>query len=252
MAHMNLAAQYERQSAWRHWEPAYEALPPLAGARVLDLGCGVGAQARDLARRGARVTGIDRDAELVASAMRQAQAGTAFEVGDIRALAWPERVDGLWSSFAAAYLGDLLPVLAHWRGLLKPGGWLALTEVAGLLDHEPLPAGCRAFLRAFERQAVQAGRYDFGMGARLAAHLRASGFEVRVERVLPDDELSFQGPAAPDVLAAWGQRLDRMPALQRDGARVHPAWREEFLAGLADAAHRSACRVHFCLAFVPA
>jgi len=42
---MNLAEEYRRQFEWRSWPDLVAALPPLDGATVLDLGCGVGDQA---------------------------------------------------------------------------------------------------------------------------------------------------------------------------------------------------------------
>ena len=46
----------------------------VAGRRVLDLGCGEGAYSRELARRGARVTGIDGSATLIDAARQRAEA----------------------------------------------------------------------------------------------------------------------------------------------------------------------------------
>ena len=55
-------------------------------ARVLDLGCGEGAYSRELARRGARVTGVDGSATLIdAARQRSAAAGLDIE------LSLPER-----------------------------------------------------------------------------------------------------------------------------------------------------------------
>ena len=36
---MSLAEEYRRQAAWRDWPRIFEALPPLRGLTVLDLGC---------------------------------------------------------------------------------------------------------------------------------------------------------------------------------------------------------------------
>ena len=46
----SLAEEYARQRAWRPWAGIFEALPPLAGRTVLDLGCGPGDVAAELVR----------------------------------------------------------------------------------------------------------------------------------------------------------------------------------------------------------
>jgi SAM-dependent methyltransferase len=245
---MRVLEQYRAQYRWRSWHAAYELLPPVSGARILDLGCGPGDQARDLAAMGARVHGIDADAQLIAHANSRQLPGTTFAVGDARDPDTDDTFDGVWASFLPAYFPDLAPVLARWRGLLAAGGWMALTEVAGLLSHAPLGAKHSAILQAYTREAFDAGRYDFEMGARLAGHLAAAGFAVEVERVLPDQELSFSGPAPPDVLQAWSDRLERMRLLQQRAGSDWVSLRHEFLRCLASPAHTSACRVHFCLA----
>src|SRR6187402_502180 len=140
---MDLASQYESQYRWRSWQQAYELLPPLVNARVLDLGCAIGDQSRDLALRGAQVLGIDANAELIAHARSRGIAGATLEVGDIRTPIVDGLYDGIWASFVAAYFSRLPEVLAHWRTLLKPGGWIALTEVAAMFEHSPLPEASR-------------------------------------------------------------------------------------------------------------
>ena len=52
----------------------------VSGLRVLDLGCGEGTYARDLARRGARVTGIDGSTTLIAAA-RKRSAADGLDIG---------------------------------------------------------------------------------------------------------------------------------------------------------------------------
>jgi hypothetical protein len=60
---------------------------------------------------------------------------------------------------------------------------------------------------------------------------------------LEDQELSFSGPARPEVLDAWRARLDRMKLL-RDfcGSHIEQDW-EEFLGCLACQDHRSVAKV---------
>jgi len=245
---MNLAQQYERQYAWRSWRQAYDALQPVDGTSLLDLGCAIGDQSRDLAGRGARILGIDADGQLVAHAQSRGIAHATFKVGDIRHPQVGASFDGLWASFVPAYFPDLAPVLSAWRELLKPGGWIALTEVDGMFDHEPLTAGARALLASYGSEAAAAGRYDFDMGRKLSAHLSAAGFQVEKELILPDRELSFAGAASPEVLEAWSGRLARMRLLQEWAQRDYPALQEELLRCLSSPVHRSGCRVHFCVA----
>jgi SAM-dependent methyltransferase len=245
---MNLALQYERQYRWRSWQQAYAELPPLEGARVLDLGCAIGDQARDLAALGAQVLGIDADENLLARATSRGIVGAKFELGDISSPAASAGFDGIWASFVPAYFTDFAPVLLRWRNLLRPGGWIALTEVSALFHHEPLPAGARTLLDAYVRESSQAGRYDFDMGSKLASHLTAAGLSVEVERVLPDRELSFAGAADEEVLEAWAARFARMRLLKDRARDESPALQEEFLRCLSQQQHTTECRVHFCLA----
>jgi len=245
---MDLVRQYERQYRWRSWPLAYAALPALEGARVLDLGCAVGDQSRDLAARGAQVVGIDSDEQLLACARSRGIPGAVFQPGDIRDPQVAGPFDGIWASFVPAYFPDLVPVLAKWRALLRPGGWIALTEVAGMFAHAPLPAASRTLLDAYVREGLEAGRYDFDMGGKLAAHLEAAGFDVESSRILPDRELSFAGPADAEVLQAWDERFVRMRLLRARAAEAGVALQEEFLCCLASPGHATDCRVHFCLA----
>jgi SAM-dependent methyltransferase len=245
---MDLALQYERQYTWRSWAAAYAALPSLAGTRVLDLGCSIGDQARDLAARGARVVGIDADARLLAVARARGIPGAVFHVGDVREPDVQGPFDGVWASFVAAYFPDLEPVLRTWRTLLRPGGWIALTEVDGLFAHAPLPENVRLLLQAYEREAFDAGWYDFNMGHRLGEALSAAGFEGVSHHVLVDRELSFKGCADGDVLQAWGRRLERMRLLQERACVAQVPLQEALLACLTSPAHTTACQVHFWLA----
>ncbi len=57
------------------------AFAPLAGKRLLDIGCGAGALARSLSERGADVVGVDPNAEALALARKAVPAGTFQRAG---------------------------------------------------------------------------------------------------------------------------------------------------------------------------
>jgi SAM-dependent methyltransferase len=193
---------------------------------------------------GADVVGVDKNEDLLAAA-RSAHPGLRFEKADLTSVA-PEAfgpVDGIWSSFVAAYLPDLVSLLTRWSRCLLPGGWLALVEMDDLLGHAPLPAEYVRDVQAFYAEALRAGRYDFLAGRLLADAVRAAGLRILSESLLPDDELSFAGPATKDVLTAWRHRLARMPALARQLGPRFPGFEDAFLAALASPEHRTTCRV---------
>jgi SAM-dependent methyltransferase len=209
----------------------------------------VGDQAAELAARGARVLGFDANEELLLAARATGLAQAEFRQADLRALAGLElEADGIWCSFTAAYFPELPAVLRSWGRLLRPGGWIALTEVDDLFGHGPLGARSRALLEGYAREALRAGRYDFHMGHKLARHLEDSGFQVAKCLTLEDRELAFSGPADPGVVAAWRARFDRMQLLRAFCGPEFEAVRDEFLGSLARPDHQSTARVCCCLA----
>jgi SAM-dependent methyltransferase len=244
---VSLSDEYKQQLQWRPWPRIFAALPPLAGRTVLDLGCGVGDQAAELVARGARVIGVDTNDALLREARARVPRAT-FTKADLATFDPGRTVDGVWGSFVAAYFPELTPLLAAWRTQLEPGGWIALTEVDDLFAHEPLSARTASLLEAFSAQAVARGHYDFNMGRKLRARLEAAGFALAVELELEDQELAFQGPAAPAVVDAWRARFARMHAFQEFCGPRFTAARDDFLACLARADHRATARVHCCVA----
>ena len=117
-----------------------------AGARVLDLGCGPGADAADLAAAGYRITAIDWSPAMVEEARRRVQeAGVADRV-DVRHLGI-HQIDRRWfgdAAFDAAYsnFGPLncvahLPAAAqHIADRLKPGGVLVASVIGRVCPWE--------------------------------------------------------------------------------------------------------------------
>ena len=216
---------------------------------MLDLGCGIGDQAAELVARGARVIGIDRNEELLEAARSRGLRNAEFRLGDLRASSRHDVVaDGIWCSFVAAYVPNFGEVLRSWRELIRPGGWIVLTEVDDLFAHEPMDAETKMLLNAYQESALAADRYDFRMGRTLQSHLEAAGFRVTNNLALQDRELAFDGPADTEVLDAWAARLARMNTLREFcGARFDHV-RNELLGALEHPQHSSKAVVCCCVA----
>ena len=245
---MDLPGVYKQQFGWRDWPTIFDALPALEGQLVLDLGCGVGDLTAEFVARGARVIGIDANEELLSAARSRQLANAEFRSGDLRTLPDLPAVDGIWCSFATAYFPDLPTVLTAWRNHLKPGGWIALTEIDDFFGHEPLSPEVKALFNAYAADALEAGRYDFHMGRKLRAHLEKSGFMVSKDFAVYDQELSFSGPAHPNVVDAWRTRLDGMKLFHSFCGTRFDGVRDEFLGCLVRPDHTSVASVRCCIA----
>jgi SAM-dependent methyltransferase len=102
------------------------------GMEVLDLACGHGRIANQLAQRGCRVTGLDAAPLFLRRARAEAEAlGVAVDYvqGDMRQLPWRRRFDRIVNWFTAfGYFDDAgnKQVLAQAASALKPGGRIAI------------------------------------------------------------------------------------------------------------------------------
>jgi len=114
--------------------PALRSLMPasLAGAVVLDAGCGSGAQAEWLLGQGADVIGVDLSPRMIREARRRCQGrGRFFEADLARPLPLdPGSVDGVTSSLALHHVRDWSVPLRSFASALRPGGWAVIS-----LDH---------------------------------------------------------------------------------------------------------------------
>ncbi len=106
---------------------------PLAGIRLLDIGCGGGLLAEPMTRLGARVTGIDASAASVAAAARHArQSGLAIQYRHAAAeelAAAGERFDAVLNMEVVEHAADRDAFLAASAALLGPGGTMFIATL---------------------------------------------------------------------------------------------------------------------------
>ncbi|RMI38377.1 class I SAM-dependent methyltransferase [Streptomyces triticirhizae] len=156
-----------------------------AGSRVLEIGCGVGAQTVHLVRRspGARLVAVDRSAESLAAArarVAECAPGALVEwrQADLFDLPFAEgEFDHVFVCFVLEHLSDPVAGLERLRGVLRPGG--SLTVIEG--DHgsaffHPDSALARAAIDCQTRLQRAAGG-DALLGRRLLPLLDGAGFE---------------------------------------------------------------------------
>ncbi|MGI8809833.1 MAG: ubiquinone/menaquinone biosynthesis methyltransferase [Acidimicrobiales bacterium] len=97
------------------------------GSKVLDLACGTGDLCRELAKRGYRPVGVDRSSGMLAAQRTDAP----LIRGDALKLPFrPNSVDGIVCGFALRNFASLKPFLIECARVLRPGGRVALLEVA--------------------------------------------------------------------------------------------------------------------------
>jgi 2-polyprenyl-6-hydroxyphenyl methylase / 3-demethylubiquinone-9 3-methyltransferase len=118
-----------REAIDAHWGGDPESAKPLAGKRVLDVGCGAGLLAEPLARLGGDVTGVDAAEENVAAARAHA-AGSgltiAYRHGELAALGLGP-FDLVTAMEVLEHVADKPAFLAGLTQQLAPGGLLVLS-----------------------------------------------------------------------------------------------------------------------------
>ncbi|MFE0130490.1 SAM-dependent methyltransferase [Streptomyces sp. NPDC059037] len=127
------------------------------GGRVLDVGCGTGRPALQLARStGAEVVGVTISREQVRLANLAAEAErlggqVKFEHGDAADLRFaPESFDAVWLFESLLHMPDPRRVLKQLATILRPGGRLV---IANLVQRAPLTEAEEAGLAAYLQMA---------------------------------------------------------------------------------------------------
>lgn len=262
-----LALECELQAALRPWDDMLKHLQSVVGpfqGLICDLGCGAGVAARHFVEHDdVSVVGFDTDPCMVAAAKARCPSGSFRCLDAARVHVYPElagAASGVWCSFAAAHFPGkaLEKVLTEWAWMLRPGGWLCLTDLEGLFSvHRPFPESrwARDF-RQLDDDLQSILKYDAFVAKRLAQTCKKAGLRVLNEREWPGaTEYNFEGPANAQQLAAWATRMEReplKPVLQRYFRDFETEARENFLECLRSREHTTRCKVRMVICQKPA
>ncbi|KEZ96603.1 3-demethylubiquinone-9 3-methyltransferase [Xanthomonas vasicola pv. vasculorum NCPPB 895] len=157
----------------------------LAGARVLDVGCGGGLLSESMARLGAQVTAIDLEPELVKVArLHSLESGVQvdYRVQSVEDLAaeQPGSFDAVTCMEMLEHVPDPTAIIRACASLLKPGGKLFLST----LNRTPAAFALAVVGAEYIARLLPKGTHhykDFIKPAELAAWLRNA--ELRLEDV---------------------------------------------------------------------
>jgi SAM-dependent methyltransferase len=207
--------------------PAFlEILPDVSGLQGLDIGCGEGANTRQLAERGARMWGVDIAPTFIARA-REVAAATPIEYSVGSALALPfasGRFDFAVAFMSLMDVGEPELAIQEAYRVLRPGGFLQFS-----ITHPCFGTPHRKLLRRAdgEAYAVEVGRYYDRADGEIERWIFGSAPE-EVKAGLP----KFEVPRFYRTLSEWvnclltaGFVLERMeePRVSEEVARKFPA-----------------------------
>ena len=175
----------------REWAPRVaEAARIRPGERVLDVACGTGTLAREVAARtgpSGMVSGLDPSQAMLAAARRRAP-HLVWKQGVAEALPFANGVfDAVVSQFGLTFFTDRRAALGEALRVLAPGGRLAVAVWDALERHPAYAAEVAVVERLAGPAAAEPLRTPFVLGDRdgLAALVGESGFasvEVRTAR----------------------------------------------------------------------
>lgn len=169
----------------RRREMASDALRPQEGQHILDVGCGPGFHAAELAElvgSSGRVTGIDMSEAMLSVAQHRnaSRANVSFHLGDATSLPVPDdSADGMVTVQVFEYVPDVRSALREAKRVLRPGGRLVVVDVdwSTLSWHSNHPERMSSVLSLWDEHLAHPS-----LPRRLASEMTSAGFtEITVE-----------------------------------------------------------------------
>ncbi|MHC5209257.1 MAG: methyltransferase domain-containing protein [Planctomycetota bacterium] len=194
----------------------HDGLPFRRSRRLIEVGCGVGAQTEILLRHfpDLHVTGVDASEPNLAAA-REHLAGLGWAKGRFDLVRQDAtRLDFDAGVFDAAFLcwilehvGNAAQVLAEVRRVLRPGAHIVCTEVQNATFFiDPYSPNTLAYWTAFNEHQLELGGDPF-VGAKLGNLLQAAGFRDITTKVRTTHLDSRHAGERAEFIAFWSELL---------------------------------------------
>jgi SAM-dependent methyltransferase len=207
--------------------PVVDLLAPVAGERILDLGCGDGTLTAELAAIGCDVVGSDASPDLLAAA---AAKGLETVLADGHDLPFENEFDAVFSNAALHWMTRPDAVIRSVARALRPGGRF-VAEFGGIGNVAAISTALRAALLEIDVDGLAIRPWYFPSQAEHARRLEAQGFTVETMELIP------RPTPLPTGMAGWLETFgdpflrhaaeDRRPALvERVVALLEPALRD--------------------------
>lgn len=225
-------------------DAVHDRLPFRRARKLLEVGCGVGAQTEILLRRfpDLHVTGVDRSSENLARARKHlgqcawAKGRFALQQGAAETLPFPtDTFDAAFLCWILEHVDDPARTLSEVRRVLRPGSPVVITEVQNATFFlDPYSPNTLQYWMAFNDTQLELGGDPF-VGAKLGNLLLAGGYaDIRTEvktfhfdNRTPGDRTEFLGywtelllSGAPELARAGKVSADVVEGMRRELDRV--------------------------------
>ena len=194
----------------------HDGLPLRRARRLLEVGCGVGAQTEILLRHfpELHVTGIDASEANLGQAraylrgLGWAEGRYELETGDAQKLRFgPDSFDAAFLCWVLEHVGDPQRVLSEVRRVLRPGSSVIVSEVQnGTFFLEPYSPNTLSYWMAFNDRQLELGGDPF-VGAKLANLLLATGYRDITTKVRTFHLDNRHAAERAEFLAYWTELL---------------------------------------------
>lgn len=165
----------------------------VAGARVLELGCGTGKNSEWLAAQAADLVALDFSAGMLAVARRRVSSPNARFVEHDITRAWPVAdgvIDVVVGNLVLEHVRDLAPIYSEAARVLTPGGRLFLCE---LHPHRQLRGGQAHFVDVETNEVVSVSAFQHSVSEYVTGALDA-GFTLRALGEWLEDDAPVEAP----------------------------------------------------------